>query len=276
MPSTAACSALLTWIVQRFRASRYPLHPVQTAHWDGHIFLHLGTAAEPLSAQLGDLTQLFAPWRMQELRLHQRISYDVQANWKLIVLNFNECLHCPLIHPALNRLTDYMGAHNVSPSPHYIGGSMGFRGSAETMSTDGERRRACLPGLSEEHRRSVQYYAIFPNLLLSLHPDYMMLHTLWPLAVDRTRIVCEWHFHPAEMANTNFIADDVIEFWDTTNREDWAVAELSQSGIQSRAYTPGPYSPREELLHAFDQVVRQRELARQPSESHRPGRQATP
>jgi Rieske 2Fe-2S family protein len=76
--------------------------------------------------------------------------------------------------------------------------------------------------------------------------------------VDRTEIVCEWYFHPGEMAKPGFSASDAVDFWNMTNREDWAVSELSQAGIQSRAYTPGPYSPRERLLHAFDEYVLRR------------------
>ena len=238
-----------------FRREDYPLHAVAAAEWDGHLFLHLGKNPPPLTEFLADLPARFAPWHMQELQLHKRIVYDVKANWKLVVLNFNECLHCPLLHPALNRLTDYLGADNEAPAPGYMGGAMGFRNGAETMSLDGRRRRDYLPGLNEEQRRQVFYYFVYPNLLLSLHPDYMMVHTLWPLGVDRTRIVCEWHFHPAEMAKADFQADDAVDFWDLTNREDWKIVELSQLGIQSRAYTPGPYSRREELLFAFDQTV---------------------
>jgi Rieske 2Fe-2S family protein len=238
-----------------FRAEDYPLHQVRTDVWDGHIFLHFGRDPKPLETQLAGLLEKFAAWRMQELRLHRRIVYDVRANWKLIVLNYNECLHCPVLHPALNRLTDYLGADNESPTPDYAGGAMGFRNGAETMSMDGIRRRACLPGLNEQQRRMVCYFAIYPNLLLSLHPDYMMTHTLWPRAVDRTEVICEWHFHPAEMAKPDFTASDAVEFWDLTNREDWHIAELSQLGISSRAYTPGPYSPRESLLRAFDETV---------------------
>jgi Rieske 2Fe-2S family protein len=240
-----------------FSREKYPLHAVCTAVWDGHVFLHLGHASTSLEDQLGLLPRKFAPWRMHELRLYKRIVYDVKANWKLAVLNYNECLHCPMVHPALNRWTDYLGADNEPSHPHYLGGAMGFRGGAETMTLDGQRRRDYLPGLSESERKQVFYYTIFPNLLLSLHPDYMMVHTLWPQAVDRTRIVCEFHFHPAEMAKPGFIGDDAVEFWDQTNREDWRVVELSQAGIQSRAYTPGPYSRREELLRAFDEMVRE-------------------
>jgi Rieske 2Fe-2S family protein len=241
-----------------FQQADYPLHRLHTDLWDGHIFLNANPQPEPLAVQLGDLPARFAAWRMEELRLDRRITYEVRANWKLIVANYNECLHCPVLHPALNQLTNYLGSDNEPPQPTYIGGSMGFRGAAETMSMDGKRHRDYLPGLNDEERRKVCYYSIFPNLLLSLHPDYMMVHTLWPRAIDRTEIVCEWYFHPDDLAKADFVGDDAIQFWDITNREDWHIVELSQAGIQSRAYTPGPYSPREELLHAFDQIVMQR------------------
>jgi glycine betaine catabolism A len=255
-----------------FRREDYPLHRAGCEIWDGHIFVHLGAASLPglpagpalpaLRDQLADLPGRFAPWRMQELRRHRRIVYDVKANWKLIVLNYNECLHCPNLHPALNRLHHYLGADNVEPTGCYCGGSMGFREGVETMSTDGKRRRAYLPGLSERDRQRVVYFAIYPNLLLSLHPDYVMTHTLWPRAHDRTEIVCEFHFHPDELAKPDFQADDAIEFWDRTNREDWWIAEQSQAGISSRVYLPGPYSQRESLLWSFDEIVK-REASRE-------------
>jgi glycine betaine catabolism A len=238
-----------------FRREDYPLKEVEAAAWDGHLFVRLTAGQETLADHLGDLPVKFAAWQMAELRPGKRITYDVKANWKLVVLNYSECLHCPMLHPALNRLTDYLGADNEAVPGAWMGGSMTFRGAAETMSTDGRRRRDYLPGLNQEERGKVCYYYVYPNLMLSLHPDYMMVHTLWPEAVDRTRIVCEWHFHPSELAKPGFFADDAIEFWDTTNQEDWRILELSQLGIQSRAYSPGPYSPREDLLHAFDRTI---------------------
>src|SRR5213078_304253 len=145
--------------------------------WDGHVFLNFSENPASLADHLGALRTKFAPWGMQELRLHKRMVYDLKANWKLVVLNYNECLHCPVLHPALNRLTDYLGADNEAPTPDYIGGAMGFRGGAETMSVDGRRRRNYLPGLTEQERKQVCYYTIYPNFLLSLHPDYMMTLT---------------------------------------------------------------------------------------------------
>ena len=243
----------------------YPLHRAGCEVWDGHIFVYLGVphpappahpARPALFDQLADLPQRFAAYRMLDLRLGRRIVYDVKANWKLIVLNFNECLHCPNLHPALNKLHHYLGAENVAPTACYCGGAMGFKDGVETMSTDGKRRRAYLPGLNDAQRQEVSYFSIYPNFLLSLHPDYVMTHTLWPRAHDRTEIVCEWHFHPGEMARPDFQMNDAIELWDLTNREDWWIAEQSQAGINSRMYQPGPYSEREELLWSFDEIVR--------------------
>ena len=242
-----------------FRRADYPLHSVRTDEWDGFIFLNLVPHSPPLREQLSDLLEKFAAWGMRNLRRYKRITYEVNANWKLIVLNYNECLHCPLLHPALNRITDYLSGMNDPPHGNYIGGSMEFRDGAQTMSVDGQLRRGYLPGLDEVQRRHVFYYAIYPNLLLSLHPDYVMAHMLWPEAVDRTRVVCEWYFHPDETAKRGFNGDDAVEFWDRTNREDWAISELAQKGIRSRAYMPGPYSPREGLASAFDQWILGRE-----------------
>ncbi len=237
----------------------YPLNRVHADVWDGHIFIHLGSEPVPLASQLEDLPQKFLHWQMAELRMHRRIEYEVKANWKLIMLNYNECLHCPILHPALNAISDYLSGENDQPHRGYIGGSMEFKGGAKTMSKDGKLRRGYLPRLTADERKKVYYYAIFPNLLLSLHPDYIMTHTLWPRAVDRTNVICEWHFHPDEMVKPNFEAEDAVEFWDITNREDWAISELSQAGIMSRAYKPGPYSRCESLPHAFDQMVLDRE-----------------
>jgi Rieske 2Fe-2S family protein len=248
-----------------FSKDDYPLHRAGCELWDGFVFVHLKQALPALSdppavpglfTQLADLPGRFAGWQMADLRLGRRIRYDVKANWKLIVLNYNECLHCPNLHPALNKLHHYLGADNVAPTPCYCGGAMGFKDGVETMSMDGKLRRAYLPGLNETQRQQVVYFAIYPNLLLSLHPDYVMTHTLWPRAHDRTEIVCEFHFHPSELARPDAQIDDADEFWDITNREDWWIAEQSQAGINSRVYTPGPYSEREELLWSFDELVR--------------------
>ncbi|MGA7495745.1 MAG: aromatic ring-hydroxylating dioxygenase subunit alpha [Isosphaeraceae bacterium] len=245
--------------VPNFRLEGYPLAAVAVGLWDGHIFLNLGESPRPLAEQLDVLPEKFRAWGMEQLRLGKRIVYDVASNWKLIIQNYSECLHCPGVHPALQRLSHFLSGQNEPANPSYLGARMDLREGIGTLSMDGRLIGACLPGLSADDHRRVYYYAVLPNLLLSLHPDYMMTHTLWPRALDRTEIVCEWHFHPEAMANPGFSLDDAVTFWDMTNRQDWHVCEQMQLGLKSRAYRPGPYSRREDLLHAFDKLIRSEE-----------------
>lgn len=238
-----------------FRKEDYPLGEVAVGHWDGHIFLNLAQNPAPLRDQLADLPEKFAAWGMQDLRLVRRIRYDVAANWKLIIHNYSECLHCPGVHPDLQRLSHYLSGENEPANQFYLGGRMILREGVETLSVDGRSVCGGLPGVSPQDRHRVYYYAVLPNLLLSLHPDYMMTHTLWPRGVGRTEIVCEWHVHPLALGRSDFDPEPFIAFWDLTNRQDWHVCEQMQLGLRSRAYRPGPYSPREELLHGFDAII---------------------
>ena len=135
---------------------------------------------------------------------------------------------------------------------------MALNEGAETMGRNGHADRPPITGLDPAEHHSVYYFALFPNALISLHPDYVMLHTLWPRAVDRTDVICEWYFEPATIEADGFDPSDAIDFWDQVNREDWRVCELTQKGVRARGYTAGRYSADEGDVHAFDAMVAER------------------
>jgi Rieske 2Fe-2S family protein len=118
-----------------------------------------------------------------------------------------------------------------------------------------------LNGITEDDHKKIYYFVVWPNLLISLHPDYLMTHRVVPLAADRTYIACEWFFEPADMAKPDFDPSDAIDFWDLTNRQDWEVCELQQHGTRSRAYTAGRFTGMESGVHAFDLHVADRYAA---------------
>jgi Rieske 2Fe-2S family protein len=241
--------------VRGFREVDYPLNAVATAVWDGHIFINLSARPIPFSEHLAGLDRKFRPWRMEELQMAERRVYQLKANWKLIIQNYSECLHCPIVHPLLQKHSHYMSGDNEPPQPTYLGGRMDLREGVKTLTMDGTTSRCSLPGLGADDQRRVYYYCLLPNFLLNLHPDYMLTFTLWPHAVDQTEIICEWHFHPEEIKKPGFNPQDAIEFWDITNRQDWELSNMAQVGIGSKGYQPGPYSNREELLLALDRWV---------------------
>jgi Rieske 2Fe-2S family protein len=254
-------SAPLMEKVVGFEPEQHSLGRVATGVWDGHVFVNLGETPLPFAEHLAGLDRKFAPWGMAELRRAERRSYMLKANWKLVIQNYSECIHCPIAHPLLNKQSHYMSGDNEPPRPTYLGGSMELREGVATLSLDGQTSREPLPGLALEARRRIYYYALLPNLLLNLHPDYMLTFQIWPLAVDRTEVVCEWHFHPDAIARPGFDPMDAVLFWDLTNKQDWELSDRAQEGISSSGYRPGPYSNREDLLVGFDRFVLER-LAR--------------
>jgi Phenylpropionate dioxygenase and related ring-hydroxylating dioxygenases, large terminal subunit len=237
--------------VRGFDKAEHSLFPVNLAIWEGFIFVNLAKTGMPLSEWLAPLSGKFVHWNLPGLRSARRIEYEVKANWKLIFENYSECYHCPGVHPALSKLTPYDSAENDLCDGPFLGGFMRIaKGNSLTMSGN-----ACaLPvgDISAEDHGRVFYYSIFPNMLLSMHPDYVMVHQIRPHAPDRTLILCDWFFHPEASDQPGFNPQDAIDFWDMTNRQDWHVCELSQAGIRSRVYEPGPYSPRESIPAAWD------------------------
>jgi len=235
--------------VRGFGRNEYSLYPVKAGVWEGFIFVNLAGDAKPLAEWLEPLRGKFSPWNLAELRSAKRVEYDVRANWKLMFENYAECYHCPGVHPQLQKVSPYDSAENDLQEGPFLGGFMKINaGKSLTMSGN-----ACAAFVGRiENLQQVFYYSIFPNMLLSLHPEYVMVHQLWPQSPERTLIICDWLFHPDAFVRPDFNPDDAIEFWDVTNKQDWHVCELSQQGIASRAYKPGPYSSRESIPAAWD------------------------
>jgi glycine betaine catabolism A len=234
-----------------FDTSAYGLRPAGIALWEGFIFLSLADQPRPFEQAFAPLLGRFVRYGLPSLLPARRIDYHVGANWKLIFQNYNECYHCPTVHPQLVKLSPADSGENDLTSGPFLGGFMAVNaGSAMTRS--GKLCARPVGNLPPEDLARVYYYSIFPNLLLSLHADYVMVHTLWPQAPERTRIECQWLFHPRAANESGFDADDGVGFWDETNRQDWHMCEQSQLGVSSRAYSPGPYSPRESISAAFD------------------------
>jgi Rieske 2Fe-2S family protein len=238
--------------IEGFDRKDYPLHPAALDSWEGFLFVNLAPRPAPLAEAFGPVMGRFARYGLPALVSVRRIAYDVKANWKLILQNYSECLHCPTIHPELSTKLPYTsGANDLTEGP-FLGGYMEIKAPHESATMSG---RACglpLGDLAGDDRRRAYYYTVFPSMMLSLHPDYAVYYTVWPRAAGESRVVCEWMVHPASPAAPGYNLDDATEFWDRTNRQDWRICELSQLGVASRAYAPGPYSPRESIPAAWD------------------------
>ena len=128
---------------------------------------------------------------------------------------------------------------------------MDLREGMATMSMTGELAATPLQGVDPT---TVEYLHVLPNLLVSAHPDYVMTHRVVPLAPDRTWIECSWLVAPgADGAVPD--AAGAVEFWDLTNKQDWAACESVQRGLASPHFAPGPFAPNEDAVAMFAATV---------------------
>jgi len=255
-----------------FRAldtASWSLVPLPAAEWHGLVFVDgSGGAAGPLP--LDALSEIVAPYEPGRLVAAAVHSYDAAANWKILTENYHECYHCSTIHPELCRVSPPRSGENYPASGAWIGGWMSLRDGSATMSLDGHSGGAPLRGLSGEALRTVVYVAIFPNVLVSLHPDYVMTHRLVPLAADRTLIECSWAFAPEATARADFDPGYAVDFWDLTNRQDWGACESVQRGLSSPLASPGPLAPDEDAVYAFVTTVARGYLGERVAETPQP------
>jgi phenylpropionate dioxygenase-like ring-hydroxylating dioxygenase large terminal subunit len=235
-----------------FDFGQWGLARLPVTEWHGLVFVDVsGGRAGSLDDALAKLDELVAPYEPGRLVTAAEHSYDAAANWKILTENYHECYHCPSIHPELCRVSPPKSGENYAADGAWMGGWMDLRDGMDTMSMDGTSSGVPLRGLDPQQLRTVVYVNIVPNVLLSLHPDYVMTHRLIPVAADRTRIECTWAFAPEAVAQPDFDPGYAVEFWDITNRQDWAACESVQRGLTSPYASPGPLSPAEDAVYSF-------------------------
>lgn len=234
-----------------FDMSEYPLMSISVADYMGWVFVDLSGAAPPIEQFFGNLADLAAPYETDRIRTAALHDYVVDANWKIIVENYNECYHCSSIHPELCEVTPPDSGLDHQPTGMWCGGTMVLKDHAVTMSLDGASKGVNFAGLDAEAARDVWYLTVMPNLLLSMHPDYVMTHRLTPLSTGQTHIECSWLFPPEALDLEGFDPAYAVDFWDITNREDWTACENVMKGVRYQGYRPGPLSSWEGTVYQF-------------------------
>jgi Rieske 2Fe-2S family protein len=242
-----------------FDRSNYPLHPVTIDEYAGFLFANLSPEPRPLIEALTDGAEtitVFERFKMQDLRIGVRIVYEVNANWKIVVENYNECLHCPSIHPELVQVVPLFRFGEVWDEETRDDGNA-MREGATSFTISGRSELPKLPGLDPVDY--TMYYGSyeFPNLMLNLHPDCGMYYIAFPKGPRHTQVVSEYLFRPEVIADPNvFKPEPVVEFWDLISKQDWDVCERAQTGVGSRAFTAGVYPRQDRFLYWFNEEYR--------------------
>ncbi|MFT5506813.1 MAG: Rieske 2Fe-2S family protein, partial [Gammaproteobacteria bacterium] len=208
-----------------------------------------------------------ANWPMQDLVVGHQWKKVMNCNWKVFWENFNECLHCPNVHPELCDLVPMYGRRisNYRDDPDWISkqGSSdpkfagGLREGSSSWSMSGQAVDSPFENLTpEEIARGQSYFVSLPTVFIAAHVDYMRSVRVLPVGPEQTELAVEWLFHPETMKRPDFNLEDITEFGKLVLHQDAKASELNQKGIHSRQFSEGVLMPEEHHVKGFQDWVR--------------------
>ena len=178
----------------------------------------MGAAVE----RLGDVASI-ERYETEKLAVGRHISYEVRANWKLIVENFMECYHCATIHPELTEvLPEFADGYAAQ---YFVGHGAEFGEEVQGFTVDGRAGVDRIPTVPDGQDR--RYYAITvkPQVFINLVPDHVVFIRMFPLAADHTRVECDWLYLPQSSRRART----------STRRSSCSIASTSRTSRPARA-----------------------------------------
>jgi phenylpropionate dioxygenase-like ring-hydroxylating dioxygenase large terminal subunit len=230
------------------------LWPVCVDVWQGFLFVHLDPDPQPIEAWLGtqhDSPLGFARFNLDELRTGHTTVTEVKANWKILIENYNECLHCPTVHPELVQVVPAFRKGSVYDA-HRSDGGVALADGGTSFTATGKSSIPLMPGLDEHDSTSLHGCTVFPNMFIDVTGTGAISTTLLPREPGHTTVITEYLFRPEAIADPGFDPSDIVEFVELVAHQDYVVCERVQRGVRSRAFTHGVLAEKDALLDGFN------------------------
>ena len=245
----------------------FSLYSLPLSEWNGFVFAALTNEPPPFSAGFDLPLNRLDDWQLGELVVGHTLRKTIQCNWKVFWENYNECLHCPGVHPRLAQLVPLFGRallerrddpswqdHADDDDPKYGGG---LRSGAESWSMDGKPVGVPFTGVSPEDRKAGHVYLTsLPSMFIVAHVDYVRVVRLRPLGPERTEMSIEFLFLPETLADPQRDLMNAVEFTNIVMSEDAEICELNQRGLRALPHAGGVLMPEEYAIRQFQNWVR--------------------
>ena len=205
----------------------HSLFPIHVQEKFGLIFISLNKQPKFLDEWLGPFEQIINNHYESDFIFHNELRFDVHANWKTYVDNYQEGYHIPAVHPQLNKdviweeyelnNTNECSIHNVP-----------------------EKASSSQPGSFGWH---------FPNFIFNTYGRGIVFQRIEPIKPKWCRVIY------------NLFRSPDIEYDDFENKEGKYQLEVSvedqnlipdiQQNLQAGIYTSGPLSTKYETGVAY-------------------------
>ena len=242
-----------------FNKADYSLFSVPLKIWNGFVFLCLADDPPAFEPDLG--LRVLDNWPMDELVVGHVFEKRLACNWKVFWENYNECLHCPGVHPTLTQRVPVYRRGIMSPaeardwSPE-AAQEAALEAGAETWTVSGNPCGPTFERLSAQERAEAHtFVTLYPSIYLVAHVDYVRAVNVIALGPEETLLRAQWLFLPQTVQQPDFDVADVTNFATQVMTEDGRACELNQRGLRSSKFTHGRLMPEEFDVYGFQQWV---------------------
>jgi glycine betaine catabolism A len=247
-----------------FRKEEHGLFTVHLQDWRGFLFVCLSdTPPDFAQAPIPELSKL-ANWPLERLVSAHRREWDMACNWKIFWENFNECLHCPGVHPNLSKRVPAF-ARGINAPNEAVDWTPdtppvpSLNDGACTWTVNGKSCGPEFPDLTEAERaEGAGFLTFYPTCYITAHVDFLRVGTLKPLGPERTLLAIDWLVAPETLAASDFDLANLVDFVAEVVDEDAMACEMNQRGLVSDRYRAGTLMPQEFDIAYFHAWLRAR------------------
>jgi len=244
-----------------FDPAKYPLVRLRLETWAGFIFVNFSREAPSLAKHLGDLPQKLESYRLEDMVVVRRKSFEMACNWKTFVENAMEELHIPTVHRKTIQQNTPMETHEPEEARgQYCALFSTHEGSMALLK--GDVGFPPIPSRRGKAATGTYFVMLYPSTMLGVTSDCLWYLELRPQGPARTTLIHGACFPKPVVARADFeeIAQRYFKRWDSTAQEDIEASERQQRGLASPFSAPGRFSHHEVLVHEIDNWVLDRVL----------------
>lgn len=257
-----------------FDPSKHRLKSVHCRELAGLVYICLADEAPDFDSFAELAAPYLEPHDLGNAKVAFESSIIENGNWKLVWENNRECYHCGGNHPSLCRTfpddpsvtgieagdtPPALAAHfqrceaagirsdfQLDAGGQYRLARMPLKEGAKSYTLDGKTAvRRWLGRVPFDDAGTLLKFH-YPSTWNHFLPDHSIIFRVTPVSPTETEVTTKWLVHKEAVEGVDYDLKRLTEVWMATNDEDRRVVEDNQKGINSPAYTPGPYSPTQE------------------------------
>ena len=210
-----------------FDEDNHSLFKISIEERFGLVFINLNIESKSLDEWFSGFDKIVSNYFDENLVHHNELKFDVHANWKTYVDNYQEGYHIPLVHPQLNRdviWQDYTLENKDEYSIHSVP----------------ERANSDQPGSFGWH---------FPNFIFNIYGRGIVFQRIEPLKPKWCRVVYNL-FRPKDISAEDFENKEGKYQLEVSLEDQKLIPEIQQN-LQAGIYNEGPLSKKYETGVAY-------------------------